>query len=563
MSDRDMMIPKKVIVVGLDGATFDIIRPLVKAGKLPTFAELMRTGVWGNLTSTLLPVTPPAWSSFMTGKNPGKHGVYGFYASRNDSYETEFATSLSIRAPKIWDYLGKGRRVGLIDIPLTYPPQKIDGVMISGMPVPSEESIFTHPPELHTELIGEIGSYMIDKELRLLSRKNPTLALKHLYDYTEMRMRAFRYLYQTKGTFDFFMMVLRGTDFIEHAAFKYYDSDYTRRHPQETAKYGQMISQFYTRIDRYLAEIRGMMDSDTTLVIMSDHGMGPLKKLFYINRWLKQEGFLVLKKNASSKRKGWERRRKTIAEILNRQGLAGFSHFLPSRVRNRKISYWVPYEKHPSKLVDWTRTRAFANLIWTDGLIKINLKGREPGGSVDLADYDRVCAELITKMKALRDPETGANVLDAVYRRDEIYSGPYLNEAPDIIALTRNIEYAYRVSLHGDDLFETPLDPVPATHRLNGIFVIHGPGIKKGLQLPNLHIMDVAPTVLYLMGCPVPADMDGRVITEAIEEAVLEAHPLQFSQDTAEGAGTGASVEFSEQERLELEENLRSLGYME
>ncbi|HDH00835.1 MAG TPA: hypothetical protein ENG80_03375, partial [Nitrospirae bacterium] len=134
---------RRFLVIGLDGATFDIIKPMLKEGRLPTFQKLMNEGAWGELRSTTLPVTPPAWASFMTGKNPGKHGAFGFYSHKDGSYDTELATGLTIRAKKIWDYFDPSKKIGLIDIPLTFPPEKINGCMISGMPVPSEQSIFT------------------------------------------------------------------------------------------------------------------------------------------------------------------------------------------------------------------------------------------------------------------------------------------------------------------------------------------------------------------------------------------------------------------------------------
>lgn len=552
----------KVFVVGLDGATFDIIKPMVEAGKLPTFAKLMSEGSWGNLRSTILPVTPPAWASFMTGKNPGKHGVYGFFKNKTDSYETEFTTSLSIQAKKIWDYLDSNKKVGLIDIPLTYPPQKINGHMVSGMPVPSENSIFTYPPEFHTELIREIGDYMIDNKLGIMTKDNPVDALKHLYAYTEMRMDAVRYMMKSKGPFDFFMVVFRGTDFVQHAAFKYLDEDYMEKHPEETAKFGKTIYQFYEKIDSYLSEIIQLMGDDCTLVLMSDHGLGPLKKLFYINRWLKQEGFLVLKKYRMLRKTGLKWRSKSIASILQRSGLAFINIFLPNFLKKLRLFYFLPYEKHPSCVIDWGKTKAYANLTWTDGVIKVNLKGRERNGSVDKSNYDMVCDRLVEKLKNIKDPDSGKNVMEAVYRRGEIYSGACVKDAPDVIALTRDINYAYRVTVSGDALFETPANPVPATHRMNGIFMIKGPDIKKGISLSVNNIVDVAPTILYLMGCRIPEDMDGKVVVDAIDEDLLKSNPVVFYKDDDGSGDSKGDVEFTDQDRMKIEESLRSLGYL-
>ncbi len=552
----------RILIIGLDGATFDIIKPMVDSGKLPTFAKLMAEGGWGNLKSTILPVTPPAWTSFMTGKNPGKHGVFGFFTNKTDSYETEFTTRLSIKAKTIWNYLDGDKRVCLIDIPLTFPPQKINGYMISGMPVPSETSIFTYPPELHTELIREIGDYMIDSKLMKMTGGSPIEALKHLYIYTEMRMSAVRYFLKKKGPFDFFMVVFRGTDFVEHAAFKFLDKEYAEKNPEENSKYGKTIFQFYEKIDSYLSEIQHLMGDDCTLIIMSDHGLGPLKKLFYINRWLKQEGFLKLKKYIAIRKKGLKLKSKNIEALLDRLGVSFMKSFLPEFLRKLKFYYFLPYEKHPSCLINWQKTKAYANLTWTDGVIKVNLRDREPDGGVDEIDYERVCTELIEKLKNIVDPDTGRKVMEAVYRRDEIYSGPYVKDAPDVIALTRDINYAYRVTIYGDELFETPVDPVPATHRMNGIFMIKGPNINEGVNLPLNDIVDIAPTILYLMGYKIPEEMDGKVIVNAIDEGFLRLNPVVFSKDKTERDRLNGDVEFNEKDRLEIEESLRSLGYL-
>ncbi len=552
----------RLMVIGLDGATFDIITPMVKAGRLPTLAKLMSEGAWGNLRSTILPVTPPAWSSFMTGKNPGKHGVFGFFTNKPDTYETELTTSLSIKAKKIWDYLDENEKVCLIDIPLTYPPQAINGHMISGLPVPSEESIFTYPPELHTELIREIGDYVIDKQLRMLAKGRNMDALKHLYAYTEMRFNAMKYLLKSKGPFDFFMLVLRGTDFIGHAAFKYFDKDYAKKHPGECDKFGDMIYQFYEKVDSYLAEILQLKGDDCNLLVMSDHGMGQLKKFFYINRWLRQETFLELKKYPKIRKIGYGLKKKKLRNILEKNGLSFFKVLTPGFLQKLNIYYVSLHEKHPSSVINWKKTRAYANLTWTDGILKINLKGREKEGGVEQKDYDNVCNELVLKLKNIVDPETGEKIMEAVHRRDEIYSGPYTKDSPDIIALTRDINYAYRVSIYGDELFETPQDPEPATHRMNGICIMNGPDIKNGIKLNGTSIMDLAPTILYLMGHKIPEDMDGKIITEAINEDFVKSTPVVFVKSTDDEKVMQDKHEFSDEDKKGIEDNLRALGYL-
>ena len=549
----------KVMVIGLDGATFDIINPLVDKGRLPTFKMIMGNGAWGELRSTILPVTPPAWASFMTGKNPGKHGAFGFYSYKEGSYDTELATSLNIKSKKLWDYFDSAKKIGLIDIPMTFPPEKINGYMISGMPVPSEQSIFTSPPELHTEIIKEIGDYTIDRDLMLSTRCNPVESLRRLYSYTKMRKDVAEYLIREKGPFDFFMVVFRTTDFIQHAAFKFLDNDYSSTHIEETKKYGDVIAQVYERMDQYLSDLLKIAGEDCIIILMSDHGGGPLKKRFHLNRWLKKKGLLVLKNESS---RGLKIEKKKISRILDRLRLSPLNKFLPYKITSACIPVLVPYLKHPVEQVDWDKTKAYANLVWTDGVIRINLKGREPNGIVDENQYDELKTYIIEELLKVADQETGQNVIESAYKREDIYSGPYVKDAPDILLITQNMEYAFTAALTGNELFEKPNDPTPANHRMNGVFMITGPNIKKGQKLPIMNIVDIAPTILYLAENVVPDDMDGKVISDAIENDYIESHSISYLKADQFKAHKPIDIQFSAEERQKIEEGLKNLGYM-
>lgn len=547
----------KILIIGLDGATLDIIEPLVNAGRLPTFASFMKEGVWGKLRSTILPVTPPAWTSFMTGKNPGKHGVFGFFVNLPNQYKTRFVTALDIKAKPFWEYFNKDIKIGLIEVPMTYPPKPINGVMISGIMVPSHFKIFTYPSSLHTELIKELGDYPIDTWLRKYAQKGDLIeGLRALYYYTSFRQKAALYLLEKKGPFDFFMVVFRGTDLIQHYAFKFLDKDYVNRYPEEGKKFGEIIYQFYEKMDIYIAELMQKAGKDCTVIIMSDHGGGPLKKYFYINSWLIKEGYLKLKKGI--KKNQIKLRKRPLERVLKRLHL---EHFLPNSLKKLKIPLPYVIEYPPDELVDWENTKAYANLIWRDGIIRINLKGREPQGCVDEKEYELLKDEIKEKLLSLIDPETGKPFIEAVYKREEIYHGPYVKDAPDILIITKNIEYAFKGDLIENKFLETPIDPSPATHRMDGIFFMKGPAVCEGKELKGLNIIDIAPTVLYLMGYSIPEDMDGRVIKEAIREDYLQAYPIVFSKEKGEVKIIPAEVCTSE-EAAEIEKQLRSLGYM-
>lgn len=550
----------RIMIIGLDGATFDIIKPMVVAGRLPAFANLLANGTHGNLKSTVLPITPPAWSSFMTGKNPGKHGVFAFYTQSTENYGTQMATGRSIKAKKIWDYLDT-ERIGLIDIPMTFPPQKINGYMISGWPVPSEESIFTYPPGLHTEIIREAGHYMMDTTIISSHAKmSPVETLRQLYLYTESRRDAALYLLRKKGPFDLFVVVFRGTDFLQHVAFKFLDDEYCKANPDVSKKFNDVLFQFYEKMDSIVADLIRGMGEDAITIIMSDHGAGPLKKKFYINRWLRQEGFLSLRKGTSSR--GISINRAPLSHLLQKTGASYLSLFIPSLFKRMRIPYLKPYTKHPSALIDWNKTKAFANLTWPDEIIRINLQGREPLGAVPQKEYETVRSTIIERLLEVRDPETGEKIIDKAYRREEVYHGLYLEDAPDILVLTQNTSYVFNPALDDGVLFERPEDP-RAPHRMEGVFIMKGPGIKAGQVLSGLNITDIAPTVLYLMGKPIPETMDGRVILEAIHEEFFRTHPPKYYKEEGNGSLKEIDQEFSEEEKRKIEEGLRALGYME
>ncbi len=551
------MNKKRTLIIGLDGATFDIIKPMVADGKLPTFTKLMKEGAWGPLRSTIPPLTPPAWTSFMTGKNPGKHGVFSFYTQPpKGSHETGMISGKTIKARKIWDYFD-GERVGLIDIPMTYPPEEINGCMISGWPVPSDDSIFTHPPELHTEIIREIGEYMIDRTLAGLGG-GPVDMLRHLYSYTDMRRDAALYMLKNKGPFDFFMVVFRSTDFIQHEAFKFYDEEYASKHKELTRKFKCLIPQLYERIDTVMAEVIEAMGEDAITLVMSDHGLGPMKKRFYINRWLREEGFVV------TKRGGIHMSKRPLEDFIARSPVSKVNRLLPQFLREVN----VPYPRQNKKtalthLVDWTKTTAFVIPPWKDGMVRVNLKGREPHGIVEPRDYERVVDDVIKRFLALTDPETGEKVFEAAYRRGEIYSGPYVDKAADIVVIAKDVSHIISSDLGEGPILEKPDNPAPAPHRMDGILLMHGEGIKAGEELGGLNITDIAPTVLYQMGRPIPESMDGKLMADGICDDYLKANPPVYCKEADGSEVQEGGDDFTDEEKESIKDGLKALGYMD
>jgi len=466
---------KKVFVLGVDGATLDLIDPWVNQDKLPNFGKLTREGSFGTCLSTVHPLTPQAWASFLTGKNPGKHGLYDFGVRKKGSYELRLTTSEDWKGPAIWEYVNaNGMKAGIINVPLTYPPKPVDGFMISGMHTPTlEKGVF--PEELFEEISANFPGYEIDVMSQWFDSYD--VFLENVTRMTEIRIKVAEYLYR-KYHPELFCVVLVGVDRVQHALWGQMDHP-SGRHTKKGWKYAQSIFQAYFQVDRYLGRLLSSLDNDTVLIVMSDHGFGSLKKDVYLNRFLIKKGFMTIKD------KKW----KTPFDMSN-----------------------------PFANIDWSRTRAYAYGLF--GNIFLNVKGREPHGIVQEGnDYERTATSLIDLLHQLRDPDDGEKVVSRVYRRQELYDGPFLDDAPDLLVVMRDYEYITRggCEFTGESLFSRPAINHSGNHRMNGIAFFLGPGIRKNFRFSEIRIIDLLPSMLSIMGMPIPGNVDGRVVEEIFE----------------------------------------------
>ena len=302
---REKMMTR-VFMIGWDGATFDLIRPWVAEGKLPTIARLMTAGAHGQLCSTLPPMTFPAWTSFMTGVNPGKHGIYDFTRPRPGRYELEFVNGGQRRAPSFWQILSQaGRRVASISLPCTYPPEPVNGVMISGFDAPGlggsgahVDARGMHPPELYQELCQNVGRHPIDSIVSDIARGHPEAGLEKSLETIRQKTATAKYLLK-RGEWDCFMILFGESDGIAHHYWKYMDRDSPlfEEHP---AKLEDSILKVYQELDRQTAELIELLPEDANVLMMSDHGFGGIGDwLLYPNCWLREQGFLRFRGGAA------------------------------------------------------------------------------------------------------------------------------------------------------------------------------------------------------------------------------------------------------------------------
>jgi predicted AlkP superfamily phosphohydrolase/phosphomutase len=512
--------PPSVLAIGLDGATFDLIRPWVAAGALPTFRALMETGASGVLKSTIPPLTPPAWVSSVTGVNPGQHGVFDFIKGK-ERYQPRSMRSSDWKVEPIWLRLSReGFKVGVMNFPLTYPPFPVNGFMLSGMLTPSGAADYAYPPELLERIKDLTGSSRTSIDEKNLFYGNRRAFLKDLQRVTIQQTEVARRLAQSFNV-DFLQVVYDGTDRVQHYFWRFINDS-----ASASSADAQAIFEHYRCLDQSLAALISSFPPESYVVIYSDHGFGPLHRRIHVEKILADLGVLEWRNEAP----GSVPEREPLLTKERAEALAyklglgtTFKRLLPQSWKNA-----LP-QPHSSgyEQIDWHRTKAFFASMPAQS-IRINLKGREPQGIVEPGqEYESVCQPIINGLMALRDPATNRPVIDRVYRREEVYHGPYVEQADDLI-----VSGAPGYYLVGDGSHQAISDPAErrfgwsGSHRSEGILMLAGSGINRGCQLEPSRMEDIAPTLLHLMGVAAPDYMDGRVLTDAFESDFLRARPV-------------------------------------
>ncbi|HHT9125019.1 MAG TPA: alkaline phosphatase family protein [Candidatus Brocadiia bacterium] len=560
----------KVVIIGLDGASFSLIMPWIKEGKLPVLAKLIREGSWGNLRSTIPINSAAAWSSFITGKNPGKHGIFDFRYHEGNSHDIRFINSRRRRGKSLWKILSEhNKKVCVFNVPITYPPEEVNGSMISGLTAPEVNEKIFYPQELFKEIVSKVGMFTIKPFARDHIRLNRfDRIFEEMASVVDQHFNVANYLLQSKA-WDFFCMVFGTTDHVQHFFWQHMDPNHPFHRPLQNALYGECIFKIYKKIDECVGSLIERLDDDTTVIILSDHGAGANgNRALYLNNWLSQEGFLTYKDNPETNngRFGFLKNivlfaKKHIPRKYKNK-FRGIT-WLKSRV---ETIYW-------DSCIDWTQTRAFSDD--SEGLIWINLKGRESEGTVQNGkEYEDIRTKIIDRALDFTDPESGEKIFSEALRREEIYHGDMINLAPDIILVQMERQYTYpyrnsslsrnKLPIETVTTEETRNNPVQtASHRRDGIMIIKGFPVQCGKNVTDARIIDIAPMALYLMGAPIPEDMDGCVIKDAINESYLNINPIIYSEADKSIIPVSQQAEYTSNEEKQVEETLKSLGYMD
>lgn len=541
------MNQKKAVIIGIDGATFDIIKPMIAAGRLPHIANLMKEGCHGSLNSTIPPITAPAWVSFMTGKEPSNHGLYLFFHYKPELFlkgNFPLVTTASIKAKTVWEILrDKGKKVISINVPMTYPPFEVNGIMISGMGTPEGSQNYIYPPDQAVRLEKEVGfCRIVDPRFRDLSKNQNMLQelLKSLYEAEKKRLKLATHLL-ANDNWDFFMIVFTLTDRVQHFLWGV-DSN---------------VQKSYEQVDGLIGRLLEKIDEDTSVLLMSDHGFGRQKGFICINKWLIDNGYMTIKKiGLRNIHKLYSIR--TLQVTLERLAVKARIPFLRSVLPKalRKKVVWVPYPlRNGMATVDWSKTKAYGAAAG----IRINLKGREPFGIIEKnGEFKHLKEEIISRLYEVEHPDTKGKIMDIVLTKEEVYKGPYISEAPDILFMADGLAYLQLDRLDSNRLF-APTN-LKGCHRLNGIFIGKGTGFKKGAEVQGANIVDILPTLLYSMNLPIPDDLDGRILNDCFENEYLQANLQSFEEA---GVINEFSASYSDEEDNEIRSRLKELGYLE
>lgn len=462
------MAVERVLIIGLDCATPQFVFG-PDGFDLPNIRSLMERGAWGLLRSCDPPITVPAWASMMSSKDAGTLGIYGFRNRKDHSYDgMSTANATAVKEPRVWDILSRaGKKVAVVGVPQTYPVKPVNGWLTAGFLAPDTSVEFTYPKALKQEILETIGDYIFDvKDFRTNERDR---LLSRIYGLMENRFAVAKHLLATKP-WDFFMMVEMGVDRMHHAFWRFCDPSHPNYEPGNP--YADVLRDYYRAVDERIGELLSMVGDETAVFVVSDHGAKGMYGGVCINEWLMQEGLLAV-----------------------RDTLDG-----PKRIEDCDI--------------DWSRTKVWGSGGYY-GRLFFNVRGREPQGIIDPAEYESFRDGVVARIEAMADPD-GEPMGNRAYRPEDLYR-EVRGVAPDLFVYFGDLGWRSvgTVGFGSIYTFENDTGPDDANHDYHGIFVMDDRSGRTRGELSGLQLMDVAPTVLELMGVPVPADMQGRPIGRA------------------------------------------------
>lgn len=555
----------RILIIGLDGASPALVRRW--QDHLPHLRRLMETGTAGVLQSVIPPRSIPAWYCFATGMNPARLGVFGFSQRLPDTYDYTFANLSFCRAPTFWQRLNDhGLKTAVVHVPGTFPPHPVGGALVSGWPAPTNLGTltYTHPPELSRELDSLLNrpfEFLSDLPMRT---DNDADVLADRLRILKMHGDVAHHVLSTRE-WDVGLVVFSPIDRASHQFWRHLDPE----HPAHDPNFRDALRNVYQAADAQVSRLLDLLNEDDTVFIVSDHGFGPAARTFYLNEWLRRNEYLVLEKNHSENTVSL---RSAVIGTLARplfwlNDVSPLFRRLAAPLKKRAISnalrrdYVQTTKQGLVRLnhlpVDWSKTRAYCP---DEASLYLNLRGRDPQGIVTPGtEADDLLREIAAGLHAVPDPTTGEPVDVHVHRKEEIYSGPYLADAPEAIIEMDSYATEVMAELGSDELLR-PNTARNGTHTLDGLFIANGPDIDAGATR-DAHLFDLAPTVLHMSNIPVPTTIDGRVLQSIFKESSpIHTRAVRTASDDTD-VDERATV-LSDDEQAQVEKQLRDLGYL-
>lgn len=532
----------RTLLIGLDGATFHVLDSLMNKGIMPFLRDFVGTGFRAELNSVIPPITPPAWTSLVTGRSPGYHGVFDFFQKEPGSPHIRFTTSQDIKCETLWSMASRhGVSVNTLNFPLMLPPPAVNGNIISGgwltwrqlrlgcYPDNLYDRIKSVPGFNPKDLAMDMGHEAKALEGCREEEYEPWIRL-HI-GREQLWVRLLEFLMEQNPS-DLVGILFDGTDKIQHLCWRFVSPEDEQEDPSPWEdRIRRLCLEYFSSLDSLLSRTVNLAGSDATVIIASDHGFGPQRSTFFVNAWLEKNGYL---KWASDQRGGYDP-----------DGILGMNQLA----------------KHVY-LIDWSRTLAYASTPSSNGIHIVRAKRPDQKGVMD-SDYQGFRKELTEGLYKLTDPGTGEPLVQSVISREEAFKGPSMNDAPDLTLVLRD---GGLVSILPSDAVVRVRENPSGTHRKEGVFMARGPGIREGVTSDALSILDVMPTLLYSLGIQIPEEMEGRFPQELFDPMHLKLHPPVISghsEPPSSNKTLEEQVFFDAESEEKMAALLRALGYIE
>lgn len=535
----------KTLLVGWDGATFTVLNELMAQGAMPFLKSFLESGTRANLRTIVPALTPPAWTSLMTGRTPGHHGVFDFFRFEGEhSKHIRFFTSGDILTETIWSLLTKnGMKASAMNFPSMYPAPHINGYVVPGWVPWRQMRLACWPKDLFDRLkaIPDLTLRELGMDIKLEEKSTEGVGTREEYGpWIEFHTRRernwfeiYKYLITTDPS-DLMALMFDGVDKMQHLCWRFIRPQDAQPLTEDWEfQVRDLCLNYYRQLDGIFEQMVALAGPDATVLLASDHGFGPTYEVFHVNAWLAKKGYLFWSEAASQEKP---------------EALLG-----------------VGQVARHTWMLDWMKTKAFATTPTSNGIyIAVDHKG--DGSGVPPSEYLAFRARIVEEVKQVRSPEDGEPIVIHAYTRDEVFEGPAGSLGPDITLVMRD---GGLVSILPGEEIVSQRPVVSGAHRPEGIFGARGPGIKKGFDAGELSILDITPTILYSLGMPVYRDLEGRVPTEIFEESMMEQKPIEKStastsgEEEVEKPAETEAAEMSEEDERVVMERLRELGYIE